>query len=326
MDFVKRNWIIIVVVVVLLTATVVLSLMYKKSSAATEVAHTRFLDVIETEIRINTYDVGPTESNVRKAETNIGAAEGELTKLMEKVKEIFPPLEITDLNGFEVKNELVAAYKEMDLALSEGGVENAVASYGFREFDNRIPNSEERKMVLRQLRVAQAMVAVVAESGLVSLETIVRPVDLPMLQHELYEYYTFELAVSGDMGAIRTLLNGLHNAKLCLVVRNIKFDIQTAPMSKFGLGAPLIDAVGATPDPAAGGNRSGFPPPAYEPDGELGADPTIVPANDDADEDLAKLAEDVCTEHRVVWRESSHVEAIIYVDYIEFRQPEQEQE
>jgi hypothetical protein len=304
--------------VVLLAATVVLTMMYRGATAATKEAHAKFDEVIETEIRINTYDVGPTESNVRKAEENIGAAEKELGGLMTKVSEVFPPLNIKDMKGVEVKNELDAAYKEMNLALSEGRVENAVASFGFEEFEKRIPNSEERKMVLRQLRVVQAMVGVVAESGLASLESIERPVDLPMLQHDLFEYYSFKIGVAGEMESIRRLLNGLHTAKLCLVVRNVQFQIEPPPMSAFGLGAPLIDASAtAAPDP---GIRAY--PPAYEDPGTPG--PAAV--EDAADEDLEEFANDVCTEHRVVWRETTHVEATVHLDYIEFRQDKKQDE
>ena len=320
MDFIKRNWFLVVVTIILLVATVVLSLVYSKSSAATKVAHTRFLEVIETEIGINTYDVAPTESNVGKAETNIGAAEDELVKLMEKVNEFFPALGIKDLNGFEVKNELVAAYKEMDLALSENGVENAVASYGFREFDNRIPNSEERKMVLRQLRVVRTMIGVAAEAGLMTIEAIVRPPDLPMLEHTLYRYYTFQMAVSGDMNSVRNLMNNLHEAKLCLVVRNLEFAIRAAPMSQFGLAAPLVDVNNAAP-PVTGVPHRGVPP-GYE--YELD-EPPIAVARPEEDEGLASLADNICTEHRIVWRESAHVQATIHIDYIEFRQPEKQE-
>jgi hypothetical protein len=315
MDFVKRNWLLIVVTVVLLTATVVLSLMYRKASAATKEANARFLEVIETEIRINTYDVGPTESNVLKAEENIGAAENELSALAAKVAEVFSPLGIQDLNGFEVKNELVAAYKEMDLALSEGGVSNAVPSYGFQEFDNRIPNSEERKLVLRQLRVVQGILGVVAESDLVSVKAIVRPPDLPLLQHALYEYYTFRLSVSGDIESIRKLLNGLHQTALCLVVRNVTFAIEPAPMSTFGFGAPLVEQ---RPAPRA---RNAPPSEGFGDELDLAVEPDLV---ENPDEGLAKLGDDVCTEHRIVWREPAYLEVTIELDYVEFRQPKED--
>ena len=322
MDFVKRNWLLILGAAILLAATIVLTIMYRGASAATAEAGTQFNDVIQTELGILEYDVGPTESNVRKAETNIGAAEEELNNLLAKVDETFPPLVIEDLNSFEVKNELIDAYKEMGLALSEGEVENAVASYGFREFDERIPNPDEREMVLIQLRVVQAMVAVVAESGLTSLDAIERPPDLPMLQHALFQYYSFQMGVSGEMESIRKLLNGLHTTDLCLIVRNIEFNIQAPPMTTFGVGAPMIETAAAAIPPGGAVPRYDEEYPV-EPGGVA---PAVAPPPTEAeDDDAAELAKDVCTEHRIVWREPAYIEATLYIDFVQFRKQQEEE-
>ena len=124
-------------------------------------------------------------------------------------------------------------------------------SFQARAQSKDLPSMEDVPNIFRQLRIVQEIVRIVAQSRLQSLNGIDRPMDLTLIEEDLYTATPIRLTVTGTPDQVQTFINKMTTeANYLFFLRTIYVD--TADLAHNGaLGAAATPGSSSSP----GGGR-----------------------------------------------------------------------
>ena len=255
MDFVKKNWgflAIAVVCFVVAIGIIVYWLQANKTLAAHQAETAKQLEFFD---RVKGSNIKLSQDNITVTENNLRIATEHFNNLQLSLAEkshIEPEVPATPLEAVRVlKSEITALQK----ALADNNVLFAPTSAYFT-FDNiamqeKLPHKDDLFQIFRQLAIIKEVCRILPLSGISSLDSLVRPLDLVVQQEDIYTYTPVEIVATGSPESVQKLLNLINNeAKYLFFIRTV--DI-SAPDQFTDLGMGLAIAQELTLSGGVGG-------------------------------------------------------------------------
>lgn len=255
MDFVKKNWgflAIAVVCFVVAIGIIVYWLQANKTLAAHQAETAKQLEFFD---RVKSSNIKLSQDNITVTENNLRIATEHFNNLQLSLAEkshIEPQVPATPLEAVRVLKSEIAALQK---ALADGNVLFAPTSAYFT-FDNiamqeKLPHKDDLFQIFRQLAIIKEVCRILPLSGISSLDSLVRPLDLVVQQEDIYTYTPVEIVATGSPESVQKLLNLINNeAKYLFFIRTV--DI-SAPDQFTDLGMGLAIAQELTLSGGVGG-------------------------------------------------------------------------
>ncbi|NMA46933.1 MAG: hypothetical protein GX945_10270 [Lentisphaerae bacterium] len=263
MDFFKKNWGFLAIAAVSFVMAIAIIVYWFKANKtlaehrAETAKQLEFFDRVKaSNIKLSEDNIAVTESNLRVATEHFNSLQASLAQHSHIEPEV-PP---TPLEAVRVLKSEIAALRK---ALTDANVLFAPTCAYFT-FDNiamreNLPHKDDLFQIFRQLAIIKEVCRILPLSGISSLDSLVRPLDLVVQEEDIYTYTPLEIVATGSAESIQKLLNLINNeAKYLFFIRTI--DITAADQfTDLGAGLAITQelALSGGMDAARGGMGMG---------------------------------------------------------------------
>jgi len=254
MDFIKKNWGLLLYSLGCLVLAVFIGL--KISQAAKEASAKRkgleeqlqwFSEVTKDKIKL-------TKENEKAAWANKDQAErkfDELRRTLATKYRIEPRHPATSVEAVRnLQDEIRAMGRILESAEPPVDFSKCPAlSFQARAQSKDLPSMDDVPKIFRQLRIVQEVVRIVAQSHVLALDSIDRPMDLALIEEDLYTATPVQMVVTGTADQVQNFINKMTTeANYLFFLR--KLSVDTADVAPNG-------ALGAAAAPASRGGMPG---------------------------------------------------------------------
>jgi len=245
MDLLKKNWGFLVYATICLVVGVVLLMQCLKAGknlTAEKNKHRQAIDFFESVKKAN---LKLTTENINLAEQNKSLAEEEFESLRQKLAEQFRlPVKVPGTPP-EALRALREEINNMQKMLQDKGIsfsQNATYfTFDYYAKLDTLPPVSDLPKIFRHLELVKAVVSKVVEAELLSLDAITRPLNLQMMQEDLYTCTPIEVNVSGSLASTQKFINLMNTVPNCLFfLRELEV---VAPDEYSDLGNTLKDTL-----------------------------------------------------------------------------------
>jgi len=250
MDFIKKNWGLLLYALGCLILALLIG--YKISVAAREAGANRkaLEEQLEWFRQVRKDNVKLTNENEKAAQDNRDRAERafeDLRRTMATKYRIEPRHPSTAVEAVRsLQDEIRALARTLDAAETPVDYSRCPAfSFLLRAQSKDLPAKEDIPLIFRQLRIIQEVVRIVAQSHLQSLDSIERPLDLAVIEEDLYTATPVVMTVTGTPEQVQTFINKISTeANYLFFLRTLA--VETADQAANGaIGSIAAPAVGA---------------------------------------------------------------------------------
>lgn len=230
MELLKRNIGFLLYIIVAIAAAVLLVLMWLKGRTDGEELRKKVKSQQDffNEVRRISYSLDATNEKI--AADNRLLAEQLFKGLANGLADTYN-LPVEAASGVECKRKVLDMCRRFRRELDTNNV-TPPADPAF-SFDTivkatTLPLSSDIPLILKQLRLVEAIVTLVAKSGITNFKQLARQQGLKGLERDLYVLYPVELQVDGDFAAINHLINLLQqqDTKPLGIVRSVTLESQ----------------------------------------------------------------------------------------------------
>ena len=241
MDFVKKNWGFLLIAATCLVVAVGIIIYWFKANKTLAEHQGETAQQLEFFERVKSSNIKLCQDNINVAQNNLRVATDHFNRLqlsLAQKSHIEPEVPATPLEAVRIlKSEIMAMQK----ALADDNILYSPACAYFT-FDNiamqeKLPHKDDLFQIFRQLAIIKEVCRILPLSGISSLDSLVRPLDLTVQEEDIYTYTPVELIATGSPESIQKLLNLINNqARYLFFIRMV--DI-TAPDLFTELGMAL---------------------------------------------------------------------------------------
>jgi hypothetical protein len=250
MAFLKKNWGLLLYSFACLVLAVLIGLNVRRAAIQASAKHKALDEQLQWFQTIEKDNLKLTKDNERAALDNRDRALSKFTEVRQAMAakyRIDPRYPATPV---EAVRELQTELRNINRMLDEAEPPVDYKSCPYLSFQTRaaskdLPTMEDVPKIFRQLNIVKEIALIVAESHLLSLSAIDRPMDLNVIEEDLYTATPVTLTVTGTADQVQSFINKMTvGAKYLFFLRNIT--LTTADQAPNGaLGA-------ASASPAAG--------------------------------------------------------------------------
>jgi hypothetical protein len=252
MDFLKKNWGLLLYSLGCLVLAVVIGRNIQRAASLASAKHKALDEQLQWFQSVKKDDFKLTTENQAAAQDNRDRAERKFTGVrldMATKFRVDPRSPATPVEAVRKLQEEIRAINHM-LDESEPPVDYKACpylSFQSRAASKDLPAMEDVPKIFRQLQIVKEIASIVAGAHLLSLNNIDRPMDLNVIEEDLYTATPINLTVTGTADQVQSFINKITTeAKYLFFLRNIT--LTTADQAPNG----AIGATGATGTSGAG--------------------------------------------------------------------------
>ena len=227
MNFIKRNKLLVALASVALVVAILLgAMLFKRATAAAE-----FENKVQQQKKffqkIKDQKIAVTQKNLKLLDSNVDKTKEQLKQLQTKLWQK-THINTRNLNRVNTKNTLREEVINMRNKLEKRGITVAESASGF-SFGNilqgdTLPEEKEVPVILKQVKIINEIVDILAEHYINSVQNIERPFGLKLDKREFFNIIPITLNITGDSKAIRQVVTSLQqDSDYVFVVETIKF-------------------------------------------------------------------------------------------------------
>ncbi|MBN2448796.1 MAG: Amuc_1100 family pilus-like protein [Lentisphaeria bacterium] len=239
MDFFRKNLGLLIYSLACLILAVVIALKMAAASSASAAKRTQLEEQLNWFRGIAKDDIKLTKENERAAQDNRDRAERKFAELRRNLAaryRIEPRNPSTEVEAVRMlRDEIIRMNRLLDAAEVDYST-CAYLSFEKRATSTELPTMEDVPRIYRQLRIVQEAVRIVAQSGLLSLGSIERPMELEVIEGDLYTATPIRMTVSGTAEKVQEFVNRMTTeANYLFFLRNLSVEgADQAPSGALG--------------------------------------------------------------------------------------------
>ncbi|HOG49133.1 MAG TPA: Amuc_1100 family pilus-like protein [Lentisphaeria bacterium] len=248
MDLIKKNWGFLVYAIICLVVGIVLIVQCVRAGKTLKEAKNQHQQEMAFFDSVKKANLKLSPENINRAEQNKKLAEEQFQAFLEQLKKQYrlqvnlprDPIEAVRT----LRDEITAIRRRLD----EKGITYGQGASSFT-FDyyaklDTLPPVTDLPKIFRHLKLIKIVIENVIEAELLSIDAITRPLNMQIMQEDLYTYTPIEINVTGSLNNTQKFINQMNSNKNCLFfLRELEL---IAPDELTDVGATLKDALFGT--------------------------------------------------------------------------------
>jgi hypothetical protein len=254
MDFIKKNWGLLLYGLGCLALAVVIGRNIHRAAKQASAKRQALDEQMQWFDGVKKDNFKLTQENESAARDNRDHAERKFTELRQDMANRYHIDPRSPPTPVEAVRELQSELKAIGRMLTEAEPPVDYQACPYFSFDARaasetLPSMEDVPKIFRQLRIVREIARIAAAAHLVSLDSIARPMDLNVIEEDLYTATPITLTVSGTADQVQTFINKMATeANYLFFLRNITLTtLDQAPNGAVGASGGAAGAAGGLP-------------------------------------------------------------------------------
>ena len=277
MDLIKKNWGFLVYATVCLAVGILLIAQCLRAGKTLKEAQTQHQQEMDFFDGVKKANLKLSPDNINLAEQNKKLAEDQFQTFLNKLKEQFHLKVTLPRDPIEAVRTLRDEIASIQKTLDEKGItysQNAAYfTFDYYAKLDTLPPVSDLPKIFRHLELIKVVISKVVEAELLSIDALSRPLNLQVMQEDLYTYTPIEINVTGTLNSTQKFINLMNTNQNCLFfLRELEV---VAPDEYSDLGATMKDALFGQADRLGG---EGFEAMGQRPGGRQAGRP-FLPGN-----------------------------------------------
>jgi len=218
MNFIKRNIGLVTFCGIAIILAAILGYLLAKHTAAADKLEAKVQEQKDFFATLKRKNIGITSGNLKTLSSNVKTTENQLFQLRRRLWQQ-TRVQTKELNSIEAKNALRERLINMRNTLEKRGIQVSETasqfSFGTILQADTLPDEEtEVPVILKQIKLVQEIVRLLANSYVDSVDSVQRPFGLHADEREFFDIMPFSLEFSGDSKSVRKFITLLqHESK-----------------------------------------------------------------------------------------------------------------